>query len=310
MTKPAATAEHIPVLLNETIAAFGAPGAGVLIDGTLGLGGHAAALLDAVPQWRLLGIDADPDALEIAAARLRRFGNRVTLIQGNYRDLAKASAGYGLAPVTGVLLDLGVSSLQFSGTGRGFTIQWDQPLDMRMNPALSESAADLVNQRDEGELARIFRDFGEEPRAKAVARSIIRARPITTTAQLAVVVERALGGRHGRIHPATRVFQALRIAVNAELEALAVGLAAARDVLAPSGRLVVISYHSLEDRLVKTFLVEQCRSCVCPPRLPVCVCNTRPSFRLVTKGAVSATSDEVSANPRARSARLRAAERT
>jgi 16S rRNA (cytosine1402-N4)-methyltransferase len=302
---------HVPVLLRETVDLLVTRPGARYIDGTTGLGGHAEAILEAGgPEARLLGIDADPDALVPARKRLARFGGRVWLVQGNFRDVGVIAAREGFVPAAGVLFDLGVSSLQLGPRGRGFAFRWDQPLDMRMDPGLPASAADIVNSYTEQELADLIYRYGEERRSRAIARAIVRARPIATTMQLARVVEQAVGGAGSRIHPATRTFQALRIAVNRELDALAAALGAAHDLLdAPGGRLAVISYHSLEDRIVKEFIRRESRDCICPPGLPACVCGHRATLRPVTRGAVIPSPAEVAANPRARSARLRVAER-
>ncbi len=302
---------HVPVLLRETVDLLVTRPGARYIDGTTGLGGHAEAILEAGgPEARLLGIDADPDALVPARKRLARFGGRVRLVQGNFRDVGAIAAREGFVPAAGVLFDLGVSSLQLGPRGRGFAFRWDQPLDMRMDPGLPASAADIVNSYTEQELADLIYRYGEERRSRAIARAIVRARPIATTMQLARVVEQAVGGAGSRIHPATRTFQALRIAVNRELDALAAALGAAHDLLdAPGGRLAVISYHSLEDRIVKEFIRRESRDCICPPGLPACVCGHRATLRPVTRGAVIPSPAEVAANPRARSARLRVAER-
>lgn len=303
--------EHRPVLLNEAIEALAVRPGRWYVDGTVGLGGHAAAILEASsPDGRLLGIDADPDALVTARERLAHFGERVRLVRGNFRDLAVIARAEGFAPVAGVLLDLGVSSFQLGPAGRGFSFLWDQPLDMRMDPDQPISARDIVNSYTAQELADLISRYGEERRGRVIARAIVRARPITTTVQLARVVEQAVGRARSRIHPATRTFQALRIAVNRELDALTAALRAAHDLLeAPGGRLVVISFHSLEDRIVKEFLRRASRDCLCPPQTPVCVCGHRATLRLLTRGAVVPSPAEVAANPRARSARLRAAVR-
>lgn len=302
---------HVPVLLRETVDLLVTRPGARYVDGTTGLGGHAEAILEAGgPEARLLGIDADPDALVPARKRLARFGGRVRLVQGNFRDVGVIAAREGFVPAAGVLFDLGVSSLQLGPSGRGFAFRWDQPLDMRMDPGLPASAADIVNSYAEQELADLIYRYGEERRSRAIARAIVRARPIATTMQLARVVEQAVGGAGSRIHPATRTFQALRIAVNRELDALAAALGAAHDLLdAPGGRLAVISYHSLEDRIVKEFIRRASRDCICPPGLPACVCGHRATLRPVTRGAVMPSPAEVAANPRARSARLRVAER-
>jgi 16S rRNA (cytosine1402-N4)-methyltransferase len=299
------------VLLREALDALDVRPGGGYIDATVGLGGHAEAILGAAaPDGRLLGIDADPEALAIAQQRLAGFGERVRLVRGNFRDLAALAEAEGFRPVHGILLDLGVSSLQFGPHGRGFTFSWDQPLDMRMDPTLPISAAHIVNSYTAQDLADLLYQYGEERRSRAIARAIVRARPLTTTGQLARAIEQAVGGAGHRIHPATRAFQALRIAVNRELDALTAALRAAHDLLdAPGGTLVVISYHSLEDRIVKEFFRRQSRDCLCPPEAMVCVCNHRATLRPVTHGALMPSPSEVAANPRARSARLRAAAR-
>lgn len=308
---PAAGPVHVPVLLEETVRALVTRPDGRYIDATLGLGGHAAAILEyAGPRARLLGVDADPDALAVAGVRLAGFGERAHLVQGNFSRLEQFAQSAGFVPAAGILFDLGVSSLQFGPAGRGFTIRWDQPLDMRMDPESPISARDIVNGYTEVELADIIYQNGEERRSRAIARAIIRARPIETTGQLARAVEQAVGGAGSRIHPATRTFQALRIVVNRELDSLTTALRAAHDLLdAPGGRLVVLSYHSLEDRIVKAFIREHARDCVCPPELPVCSCKHRATLRPVTHGAEMPDPDEIASNPRARSARLRVAER-
>lgn len=299
------------MLLREVIEALRVRSGRAYIDATVGLGGHAAAILEAsAPDGALLGIDADPDALAIARERLARFGPRVRLVQGNFRDMAEIATREGFRPVAGVLLDLGVSSYQLGPHGRGFAFGQDQPLDMRMDPSLPVSARDIVNSYSEEELADLIYRYGEERRSRVIARAIVRARPVTTTGQLARIVEQAVGRAEHRIHPATRTFQALRIVVNRELDSLATAVRAAHDLLeAPGGRLVVISYHSLEDRIVKEFMRRESRDCICPPALPTCVCGHRATLREITRRPIRPSPAEVAANPRARSARMRVAER-
>ena len=298
----------MPVLLNEAVAGLAVRAGGRYIDGTLGLGGHAEAILAA--GGTVLGIDADPEALTLAGERLAPYGDHFRAERGNFREMEDIAARAGFAPVAGVLLDLGLSSLQLSERGRGFAFRWDRPLDMRMDPALPVSAADIVNGWDEEALANAIYRFGEERRSRAVARAIVRGRPVAGTAELARIVERAVGRAAGHIHPATRTFQGLRIAVNGELDALAAALRAAHDLLeAPGGRLAVISYHSLEDRIVKDFVRRESRDCVCPPEAPGCVCDHIATLRPVTRRAVVPAPEEIGANPRARSAKLRVAER-
>ncbi|MFL5778609.1 MAG: 16S rRNA (cytosine(1402)-N(4))-methyltransferase RsmH [Chloroflexota bacterium] len=308
---------HLPVMAEEVLVML-APAAGSLqIDATLGGGGHTERILGATdPDGRLLGIDADGAAIARVEERLRpRFGPRLVLRQANFRELAAVAPTAGFDPVDGVLFDLGLSSYQLADTDRGFGFRAGGPLDMRFDPSRGVPAADLLATLDADELTALFRRYGEEPKAARIARSIVderRTSPIRTAEELAAIVERLSPPnprKPRRTHPATRVFQALRIAVNEELDALQDGLAAAVDLLRPGGRLVVLSYHSLEARIVKRFLNAERRGCVCPPELPVCVCGRNPRLRLVTRPSLAPTSAEVAANPRARSARLRAAER-
>jgi 16S rRNA (cytosine1402-N4)-methyltransferase len=275
----------------------------------VGGGGHAEAVLSAcAPDGRLLGLDLDPDALAVARQRLAPFGERATLRQGSFAQLAALAADF--APADGILFDLGLSSLQLADPSRGFSFSHPGPLDMRFDPAAGgPTAADLVNGLSVEELAQILYQYGEERQARRIAEAIVAARPLETTEQLAEVVAAAVGGRRGRIHPATRTFQALRIAVNDELSVLQVALPQAVDLLKPGGRLVVISFHSLEDRIVKRFLRQESKDCICPPEVPVCICNHRARLRVLTRKPVRPEPDEVARNPRARSARLRAAER-
>ena len=306
---------HLPVLAEEVLTLL-APASGSLqIDTTLGGGGHTERILGATdPDGRLLGLDADGAAIARVRDRLAaRFGDRLVLRQANFQELATVAPAAGFAAVDGLLFDLGLSSFQLADVERGFGIRAGGPLDMRFDTSVGVPAAELLATLDARELAALFRRYGEEPQAGRIARAIVAARetaPVETSEDLATLVERVAPGAPGRrrIHPATRVFQALRIAVNAELDALAVGLAAAVDLLRPGGRLVVLSYHSLEDRIVKRFLDAERKGCICPPSVPVCVCGRTPRLRLLTK-SLTAGPAELAANPRARSARLRAAER-
>lgn len=311
-------AQHLPVLAAESVELLAPGRGGVFVDATLGLGGHAEAILEAAPEARLVGIDRDEQALARAAGRLARFGERVRFVQANFRDLERTLAGLGMeGGVAGILADLGVSSMQLDTPERGFSFRFDAPLDMRMG--LGEmTAADVVNEEAEGELERIFRDYGEERDARRIARMIARVReeePIRTTGQLKRLIERAKGGRResfggnreGRVDPATRVFQALRIAVNEELAGLEEFLDQAVRQLEADGRLVVISYHSLEDRIVKNSLRDRARGEVDPvtgrPR------SESQLIEVLTRKPVRPTEEEVGFNPRSRSARLRAARR-
>lgn len=302
---------HEPVLLREVVAGLDPQPGGRFIDGTLGAGGHAAALLAAsAPDGRLLGFDRDPAALAFAARRLASFGERFTPVAGRYGDMATVAPPLGFAAVDGILLDLGLSSRQLEDAGRGFSFLKEGPLDMRFDPRQGATAADLVNNLSAEELTDLFRRYGEEAQSRRIARLIVTHRPFTTTTELAGMIEREIGrrGRPGR-HPATKVFQALRIAVNDELAEVERGIRAAVDLLRPGGRLVVISFHSLEDRLVKQFFRAAARDCVCPPAQPVCTCGARATLQRVTRKAVQASEAEIAANPRSRSARLRVAAR-
>ena len=303
---------HVPVLLREVLEALRPSRGGLFVDATLGLGGHAEAILDASPDVRLVGIDRDPEALALARERLARFGARFVSVEGRHEELAVHLDRLGHAEVDGVLADLGVSSLQLDRPERGFSFMKDGPLDMRMGRT-GPTAADLVAELPAEELARVFREYGEEPRAKAVARAVVAARgsaPIRTTGELRSLVAKAVGGRReeGR-DPATRVFQALRIATNRELVELERFLDDAIARLSLGGRLAVLSYHSLEDRIVKDVFRDRSAGCSCPPSFPVCVCSRRRVLALVTRKAVRPSDEEVLGNRRARSARMRVAER-
>jgi len=264
----------------------------------------------AAPGGLLLGLDADPLALDIAARSLSRFGVGAKLVQSNFRDLETVCRQHSFVPVHGVLFDLGLSSIQLADASRGFGFQVDAPLDMRFGPGQSLTAADMVNDYDETDLANVLWRFGEERASRRIARAIVRSRPLKTTTELAALVSRAKGGQHGRrIHPATRTFQALRIAVNDELGALTEALDHVLEVLGNGGRLVVISFHSLEDRIVKQFIARESRDCICPPEVLACTCGHTARLKAATKKAITPGPTEVSANPRSRSARLRAAEK-
>ena len=307
---------HLPVLADEVVTML-APAAGSLqIDATLGGGGHTERILEASsPDGCLLGLDADEAAIARTRERLRRFGDRLVLRQANFRDLGTVAPEAGFGQVDGLLLDLGLSSFQLADAERGFSFRTQGRLDMRFDSGRGVPAAHLLATLDAGELADLFKRFGEEPFAGRIARVIIAARangPIDTADQLAALVTRVVPGQlQGRrkIHPATRVFQALRIAVNAELDALAAVLACGMDLLRPGGRLVVLSYHSLEDRIVKQFIAAERKGCTCPPEVPICVCGRNPRLRRVGPSSITPSAAEIAANPRSRSARLRAAER-
>ena len=303
---------HIPVFLQAVLDGLRVRPGGRYVDGTVGGGGHAAHILElSAPDGRLLGLDRDAEAVAVARSRLAGYADRVTLLHASFDRLAEVARAQGFVPVDGVLFDLGLSSLQLADPARGFSFSADGPLDMRFDPdSGGETAADLVNRLPGAELAALLRRYGEEPQARRIAEAIVAARPLHTTGELAAVVEQAVGGRRGRrIHPATRTFQALRIAVNDELATIERALPQAVEILAPGGRLVVIAFHSLEDRLVKRFMRRESRDCICPPETPVCVCGHRATLRAVTRKPLRPSAEEVAANPRARSARLRVAER-
>ena len=313
--KPCPPAYHSPVLVQEVVGGLVLEENAVILDGTLGEGGHSNSILRAEPQVRLvIGIDLDQRSVAAASQRLSSFGSRFLTIRGNYADMVTLAAEQGVRQVDGVLLDLGFSSRQVDHPGYGFSFLNDEPLDMRYDAEQPVNAFSIVNSYSERDLAELFRRYGEEPRARAIARTIVReraGRPLSSTADLAALVERSIGSRGGRrVHPATRVFQALRIAVNGELDNLRDGLGAAVELLRPGGRLAVISYHSLEDRIVKNFLARQSASCVCPPGFPVCVCGHSPSLEIINRRVVRPSTEEVASNPRSRSARLRLARRT
>ena len=303
---------HQPVLLEEVIQALRPHSEGVYVDGTIGAGGHAAAILSAsAPHGQLFGLDQDKNALAIAKQRLAKFGDRVHLLHANFDQLQRLATQYHFPLLDGILLDLGVSSMQFDRPERGFSFQADGPLDMRMDETGGQTAADLVNHLPERELADLIYRYGEERQSRRIARAIVSARPLRRTKELAQVVAGAMAGKRSRpakIHPATRTFQALRIAVNDELGALERAMPQALNLLKPGGRLAVISFHSLEDRIVKQYFRQESQDCICPPEQPVCTCRHKASINIITKRPIMPSSAEVNENPRARSAKLRVVE--
>ena len=310
MSQTMLASAHTPVLVEEVIRALNVQPGGRYIDCTLGGGGHAAAILEhSSPGGQLLGLDADPEAIKTARARLDAFSGSTLLINENFANLQAICYKHDFLPVHGILFDLGLSSLQLSSSGRGFSFQNDAPLDMRLNPDQEITADDIVNTYPETELTRLIKIYGEEGCSRQIVRSIAQERPIKTTLQLARLIERVIGHRSRRIHPATKTFQALRIAVNQELEHLEAALKQTINLLGIEGRLVSISYHSLEDRIVKQFMQRESKDCLCPPSAPTCVCGHVADLRLVNKRVITPSPVEVQANPRSRSARLRAAER-
>lgn len=314
---------HIPVLYKETINYLRPQSGASFIDGTLGAGGHTFGLLEAsAPDGRVLAFDRDPEAIIYVRTRLGDLAERVTLVQASFAQMADVAPAYGFDQVNGILLDLGLSSRQLADAGRGFSFQLEGPLDMRFDPGTTLTANEIVNQFPETDLADILWRYGEVRQSRRLAHAIFNARPIESTTDLVEVILNAMKdsnrrwrkknrGALGRkrIHPATQVFQALRIAVNKEFEALEEGLEGALSLLVPQGRLAVITFHSLEDRIVKQFFRDESQSCVCPPEQPICTCNHKPRLRLVTRKVVKPSSEEIASNPRSRSAKLRVAER-
>lgn len=300
---------HIPVLFSEVLDLLRPQPGGQYIDGTLGAGGHTTGILEAsAPDGRVLVFDRDLEAIQFTRRRLKAYGERVVYINNSYAVMNKLAGENGFNAVKGVLLDLGLSSRQLADSSRGFSFLREGPLDMRFDSSSKATAADLINNLTKDELVEIFKRYGEVRHSERIAAMILANRPLHTTAELADLIAAEMGQK-GRIHPATQVFQALRIAVNDELAELERGIEAALDVLEPGGRLAIISFHSLEDRIVKHTFRDLSKDCICPPAQPVCNCNVRARVRLVTRRAVKASNDEVLSNPRSRSARLRAVEK-
>jgi 16S rRNA (cytosine1402-N4)-methyltransferase len=305
--------EHIPVL-NAAVVDHLAPAlerGGVFVDATLGRAGHARSVLDAAPEAQLIGIDRDPDALEQSRANLAAYEERIRLVRGDFKDLASLLERLGDEEVRGVLLDLGVSSPQLGEAHRGFGYRVDGPLDMRMDPDAELSAADVVNSYPAADLEKVIRLYGEERWARRITRAVVNARPIESTMEFAEVVKTAVpaAARRTGPHPARRTFQAIRMEVNGELDALRDALPAATEVLEPGGRLAVISYHSLEDRIVKRHFRDEAEGCTCPPDFPVCRCEAQVRVRVLTPKPIRPPEEEISSNARARSAKLRVAEK-
>lgn len=305
---------HRPVLLRETIELLAAKRGGLFVDCTVGLGGHSEAILQASSGAQVLGIDRDEEALELARQRLAHYGSRFSAVHADFRELTRVLATAKVRQVHGVLADLGVSSLQLDSPRRGFSFRHEAPLDMRMDMSKGETVAELLGRLSEVEIANLIFEYGEEPRSRRIARAIVqrreRGQPVATTIDLADVVVRAVGrGNKRRIHPATRTFQALRIAVNGELENLDRFLFEAVDRLEQAGRLVIISFHSLEDRIVKRTLQKLSGKCQCPPRLPKCICGATKKIEILTRRATVPAAEEMEENPRSRSAKLRGAKK-
>ena len=307
--------QHKSVLLEETVESLSIRPEGIYLDGTIGGGGHSLEILKRLgPSGRLIGIDRDDEALQAAQKRLSDYADRTVLVRGNYADFREILDGQGIEKVNGILLDLGVSSHQFDDASRGFSYREDAPLDMRMDRRQQMTAADIVNTYSESELYRVIRDYGEDPFAKNIAKHIVKTReqePITGTMQLVECIKRAIPAkiREKGGHPAKRTFQALRIELNQELMVLRNSLGAMVDALAPGGRIAIITFHSLEDRIVKQAFRTAENPCICPPDFPVCVCGRKSKGRVVTKKPVTASAEELADNPRAHSAKLRVFER-
>lgn len=300
---------HLPVLLEEALTALAVRPGGNYIDCTLGVGGHAQVILErCTPGGRLLGIEKDPQAIAIARERLAPYGDAALLVHDGYERLGEIVSQHSFHPVQGILFDLGLSSLQLEEESRGFSFQKEGPLDMRFDPQEGITAADILNTLPEHDLAYLLRLYGEEAESRRIAHAIVASRPLATTRQLANIIERATHRLQSRIHPATRTFQALRIAVNRELEALESALIQAVDLLEKGGHLVVISFHSLEDRIVKNLVRQEAQGCICPPGLPTCVCGRKARLRIVNRKVITPSLREVEANPRSRSAKMRVAE--
>jgi 16S rRNA (cytosine1402-N4)-methyltransferase len=302
---------HQPVLYQEVLDALAPRSGKSYLDGTVGAGGHAEGiLLASAPQGRLLGLDLDPKALAISRQRLLPFQGRAILRQASYRDAATVLREIGWGSVDGILLDLGVSSMQVDQAERGFSFRESGPLDMRFNPNGETTAADLVNLLDEKSLADLIYEFGEERYSRRIARAIVAARPFQTTGKLAETIQKAVPrGYDPHIHPATRTFQALRIGTNREMETISQALPALTGCLASGGKIAIISFHSLEDRLVKHFFRQESKDCICPPNQPVCTCDHVASLKVLTRKPLTASEQEIIRNPRSRSAKLRIAEK-
>ncbi len=301
---------HTPVMVPEVLEGLAVQPGGRYIDGTLGEGGHSEALLRASdPGGQVLGIDADHEAIAVSGTRLADYGDRFVSANSNFRRMRATALTFDFVPVHGILLDLGLSSLQLDSESRGFSFRRADPLDMRFSLEQRVTAAEIVNTYSQSEIADLIYQLGEDRASRRIAAAIVKARPFKTSSELAAVIASTRRGPRQRIHPATRTFQALRIAVNDELGALQSAIEQAVSLLGHGGRLCVISYQSLEDRIVKNFMRRESSECVCPPETPVCKCNHRPSLKLVSRRVIKPSDSEIDSNPRSRSARLRVAER-
>lgn len=302
--------QHKPVLYQEVLEILNPLPGGLYVDGTVGAGGHSRGILErSSPDGKLIGFDRDPAALALAESNLAAYADRVTLIHSSYHELVSHLNKQNWHSVDGILIDLGLSSMQLDSPERGFSFRYDAPLDMRFDPGQPFSAFDLVNESTAEELAEIIFRYGDERFSRKIASAIIKNRPLASTQELAELIKRVVPYTKSKIHPATRTFQALRIAVNNELEALEDFLPAALEVLKPGGRLAVIAFHSLEDRIVKQVFRQESRDCICPPEIPICVCGHQARIKEISRRPIVPEDSEIDANPRARSAKLRAAEK-
>ena len=300
---------HQPVLYQEIIHALNPFSGGRFVDGTLGAGGHASGILEASgPEGELLGLDVDPQAINLASRNLQEFGSRVRIMLSSYTALLSCLSEIGWEKIDGMVLDLGASSMQFDNPDSGFSFQSDGELDMRFDPSNSRTAHVVVNEYSESDLADILYRFGEEPKSKSIAHAIVQARPINGTVQLASVISSVYSSR-GKIHPATKSFQAIRIEVNSELDAIESVLPQATAALSEGGRLAVISFHSLEDRIIKSYFRLESKDCICPPKQPVCTCGHKAILREINRKPIMASDEEIQRNPRSRSAKLRIVEK-
>ena len=301
---------HLPVLYQQVLETLQPKNAGRYIDATAGAGGHSRGILEiSAPDGELLALDVDPLAIQIAGKNLAEFGKRVHLVQASYTSIREQAKSLGWEDVDGILIDLGISSMQIDLPEKGFSFKFDSPLDMRFNPLQELTAEKLINTLAEEELADVLWKYGEEKQSRRIARAICQARPLKTTKELAEVITRVVHQKKSNIHPATKSFQAIRITVNDELGSLENFLPQALELLKPGGRLAVISFHSLEDRLTKHFFQKESRDCLCPPEQPICNCGHKASIKLISRKAISAEEEELKVNPRARSARLRVVEK-
>lgn len=303
-------APHRPVLYQETIQYLTAKQAKRFLDCTAGAGGHSEGLLlQSSPDSELIALDLDSHAIQLSQERLKPFGNRAKVVQASYLDAPKVLQEVGWDGVDGIVMDLGVSSMQLDQADRGFSFRYDAPLDMRFDPSKGQSAADLVNTLNEAELANILWEYGEEKFSRRIARAILKARPLYTTFELAEVVRKAVGKTREQQDPATRSFQALRIAVNDELESITQAVPSLIETLKTQGRIAIISFHSLEDRIIKNVFRQESTDCLCPPEKLICDCGHSATIKVLTKRPITATEDELQSNPRSRSAKLRVAEK-